>query len=98
MQTLGRVFHPVNLGDKHSVDEPRRAYENVAYLSNPDRFLTLTRGSIGVLEAFDATVPIGEAHYGTWDENRLAVWTLRIGAQPIEVRWVAADREFRPAQ
>jgi hypothetical protein len=31
----------------------------------------------------------------TWDENGLAVWTLRIGKQEIPSRWVIVDREFR---
>ena len=35
-------------------------------------------GSIGVLEALDRFMPIGEAYCVTWDENGLAVWTLRI--------------------
>jgi len=30
-------------------------------------------GSIGVLEALDQFLPIGEASRRTWDENRLAV-------------------------
>jgi len=54
-------------------------------------------GSIGVLEAFDNFMPIGEAHCVTWDENGLAVWTLRIGKQEIPGRWIIVDREFKPA-
>jgi hypothetical protein len=53
-------------------------------------------GSIGVHEAPDKFMPIGEAHCKTWDENGLAVWVLTIGGQPIEGRWVIIDREFRP--
>ena len=55
-------------------------------------------GSIGVLEAADKPMPIGEAHCLTCDENGLAVWTLRIGKQEIPGRWIIVDREFRPAQ
>ena len=55
-------------------------------------------GSIGVLDASDQFMPIGEAHCLTWDEKGLAVWTLRIGKQEIPGRWVIVDREFRPAQ
>ena len=40
-------------------------------------------GSIGVLEALDQFMPIGEAHCVTWDENGLAVWTLR--GNPVSV-------------
>ncbi len=36
-------------------------------------------GSIGVLEALDKFMPIGEASCRTHDANGLAVWTLRIG-------------------
>ena len=55
-------------------------------------------GAIGVLEALDKSMPIGEASCRTHDENGLAVWTLRIGKQEIPGRWVIVDREFRPAQ
>ncbi len=55
-------------------------------------------GSIGVLEALDKFMPIGEAHCVTWGENGLAVRTLRIGKEEIPGRWVIVDREFRPAQ
>ena len=54
-------------------------------------------GAIGVLEALDKSMPIGEAHCLTWDENGLAVWTLRIGKEEISGRWVIIDREFKPA-
>jgi hypothetical protein len=52
-------------------------------------------GSIGVLEAHDKPMPIGEASCRAHDENGLAVWTLRIGKQEIPGRWVIVDREFR---
>ena len=51
-------------------------------------------GSIGVLEALDKFMPIGEASCRTHDENGLAVWTLRIGKQEIADRWVIVDQEF----
>ena len=54
-------------------------------------------GSIGILESPDKPMPIGEAHCVTWDQNGLAVWTLRIGKEEIPGRWVIVDREFRPA-
>ena len=54
-------------------------------------------GSIGVLEALDRLMPIGEAHCLTWDQNGLAVWTLRIGKEEIPDRWVIVDRQFKPA-
>lgn len=55
-------------------------------------------GSIGVLEAPDKFMPIGEASCRTHDENGLAVWTLRIGKEEIPGQWVIVDREFRPAE
>jgi hypothetical protein len=53
-------------------------------------------GSIGVLDSLDNRVPVGEAHWKTWDENGLAVWVLRVRGHPIEGRWVIVDREFTP--
>ena len=54
--------------------------------------------AIGVLEAPDKFIPIGEASCRTWDETGLALWTLRIGKQEIPGRWVIVEREFTPAQ
>jgi hypothetical protein len=54
-------------------------------------------GSIGVLEAPDQPMPIGQAECIMWDENGLAVWTLRIAGQKIPGRWVIIDRQFKPA-
>jgi len=51
-------------------------------------------GSIGVLESLDKFMPIGEASCRTYDENGLAVWTLRIGKQEIPGRWVIINRRF----
>jgi hypothetical protein len=48
---------------------------------------------IGVLEALDKFMPIGEASCRTHDENGLAVWTLRIGKQEIAGRRIVLDRE-----
>jgi hypothetical protein len=53
-------------------------------------------GSIGILEALDKPMPIGEAHCLTWGENGIAVWTLRIVKEEIPGLWVIVDREFRP--
>ncbi len=55
-------------------------------------------GSIGVLEALDKFMPIGEASCRTHDENGLAVWTHRIGKEEIPGRWVIVDREFKPVE
>jgi hypothetical protein len=51
-------------------------------------------GSIGVLEALDKFMPIGEASCRTHDANLPAVWTLRIGKQEILGQWIIVDREF----
>jgi hypothetical protein len=42
-------------------------------------------------------MPIGEATCRTWDEQGLAVWTLRIGKEEIPGRWVIRAGEFQPA-
>jgi len=55
-------------------------------------------GSIGVLEALDKFMAIGEASCRTHGENGLAVWTLRIGKEEIPGRWIIVDREFRPVK
>ncbi len=55
-------------------------------------------GSIGVLEAIDRPMPIGEASCRTHDKNGLAVWTLRIGKEQLPGRWIIVDREFRLGQ
>jgi hypothetical protein len=52
--------------------------------------------AIGVLETPLNPMPIGEATCRSWDENGLAVWTLRIGKDDIPGRWAIVDREFRP--
>jgi hypothetical protein len=53
--------------------------------------------SVGVLEAPDKFMPIGQADCVTRDDQGRAVWVLTIGGQPIAGWWVIIDREFRPA-
>jgi hypothetical protein len=48
--------------------------------------------AIGVLEALDKVMSIGAASCRTWDENGLAVWTIRIGKEEIPGRWVIVNR------
>jgi hypothetical protein len=72
-------------------------YANIGPVKRPLKYRDLPTGSIGVLEAPDKPMPIGQADCKTWDENGLAVWVLTIGGQPIAGRWVIVDREFRPA-
>jgi len=55
-------------------------------------------GSIGVLEALDKFMPIGEASRRTHHENGLSVSSLRIGKQEMPGRWVIVDREFKLVQ
>ena len=55
-------------------------------------------GSIGVLEALDKFMPIGEASCRTHDEKGMTVWTLWIGKEEIPGRWVIVVREFMPAK
>jgi hypothetical protein len=71
-------------------------FANVGPVKGPLRYRALPTGSIGVLESPTNHMPIGQASCRTWDENSLAVWTLTIGGQPLEGRWVIIDREFRP--
>jgi hypothetical protein len=51
--------------------------------------------SIGVLENPKQCKPSGEATCRTWDDEGLAVWTLRIHGQEVPGRWVIVDRQFR---
>jgi hypothetical protein len=44
--------------------------------------------AIGVLEAPDEFMPIGETTCRTWDDQGLAVWTPRIGKEEIPGRCV----------
>jgi hypothetical protein len=55
-------------------------------------------GSIGVLEAPDKPMPIGEAHCTTWRDDGIAVWRIIVHGHELPGRWVIIDREFRPAQ
>ena len=52
-------------------------------------------GPIGVLEASDKFMPIGEARCIAWQEDGIGVWLLSIGGQPIAGRWIIIDREFK---
>jgi hypothetical protein len=70
-------------------------FANVGPKTGPVKYRSLPTSSIGVLESPTNHMPIGEAHCKTWNENGLAVWTLRIGGKPIAGRWVIIDREFR---
>ena len=54
-------------------------------------------GSIGVLEAPDKFMPIGQAHCFRWSDDGLAVWRLTIGGHDLAGEWIIIDREFRPA-
>jgi hypothetical protein len=83
------------------MSDATRAGGRVRYFANikqrgPMKYCDVP-GSIGVLEALDNPMPIGQASCKTWDENGNAVWTLTIDGQPITGRWVIIDREFRPA-
>ena len=71
-------------------------FANVGPVKGPVKHRDLP-GSIGVLESQTNHMPIRQADCRTWDENGLAVWTLTIGGQLLEGRWVIIDREFRPA-
>jgi hypothetical protein len=72
-------------------------FSNLSQKTGPVKYRGLPTGSISVLEAPDNHMPIGEASCRGWDENGLAVWTLRVRGQPIEGRWVIIDRQFKPA-
>jgi hypothetical protein len=54
--------------------------------------------SIGVLEAPDKPMPTGEASCKTWNDEGIAVWTLRIRGNEIPGGWVIIDRQFKPVQ
>jgi hypothetical protein len=54
-------------------------------------------GSIGVLEAPDRFMPIGQAHCFRWDDRGFAVWRLNVGGHDLPGEWIVVDREFRPA-
>ena len=55
-------------------------------------------GSIGVLEAPDKFMPIGQANCLRWDDQGLAVWRLTVNGHDLPGEWVIVDRAFRPAQ
>jgi hypothetical protein len=56
------------------------------------------RGRIGVLEAPDDPMFIGEATCVGQNENGLAVWKLVINGKPIKGWFVIIDGEFRLEQ
>jgi hypothetical protein len=64
-------------------------------INGPVKYRDSPAGSIGVLEAPDNHMPIGQAMCRGWDENGLAVWTLTIGGQEIAGRWVLIDGQFK---
>jgi len=75
--------------------QERRAMSYFAHISQKGKVRCGdVPGSIGVLEALDKFMPIGEASCRTHDENGLTVWTLRIGKEEIPGRWIIVDREF----
>jgi hypothetical protein len=55
-------------------------------------------GSIGVLEAPDKPMPIGEASCVSLTTNGLALWRLVVHGQEVAGRWVIVDRQFIPAK
>jgi hypothetical protein len=71
-------------------------YANVGPVKGPVKYRSVP-SSIGVLEAPDNHMPIGQAMCLAWDAQGLAVWELIVGGQPLEGRWVIIDREFKPA-
>src|SRR4051812_11128646 len=55
-------------------------------------------GSVGVLEAPDRFMPIGQASCSRWSDDGLAVWRLNIGGTDLAGEWIIVDRQFIPAQ
>jgi hypothetical protein len=74
-----------------------RYYANVGPVKGPLRYRDVP-GSIGVLEAPDKPMPIGQAMCKTWDEQGRAVWELTIGGHQLPGRWVIVDRQFHPVK
>lgn len=93
LDRLGQLTPPVN----YKVSDPIPRY--FAHISQKGKVrYGDVPGSIGVLESLDKFMPIGEASCRTRDENRLAVWTLRIDKVETPGRWIIVDREFRSAE
>lgn len=55
-------------------------------------------GSIGVLEAPDEFIPIGQADPAGPDEDGIALWRLNVHKRPVPGFWRLFDGEFRPAR
>jgi hypothetical protein len=70
-------------------------FASVGPKTGPLRYRDRPPGSIGVLESPTNHMPIGMASCRGWDDQGRAVWTLTIGGQPLEGRWVIIDREFK---
>ncbi len=51
-------------------------------------------GSIGVLEALDKFMPIGQASQIGYDVDGSAVWRLIVRGAPVLGLWVIIDRRF----
>ena len=73
-------------------------FANIGPAKGPVMHRDRPPGSIGVLESPTNHMPIGMASCRGWDGQGRAVWTLTVGRQPLEGRWVIIDREFRPAE
>jgi len=52
--------------------------------------------SIGVLEALDKFMPIGQATCCGCNNAGLAWWTLKVHGRKLPGRWIIIDRQFRP--
>jgi hypothetical protein len=55
-------------------------------------------GAIGVLEALDKPMPIGQALRVGHDDTGCALWELVVHDVIVPGRWVVVDREFQPAE
>jgi hypothetical protein len=55
-------------------------------------------GVIGVLEAPDKPMPIGQALYIGRDAAGAAEWALIVHDEVVRGRWVIVNREFHPAR
>ena len=74
-----------------------RYFTNVGPVRGPLRY-GATPEAIGVLEALDLPMPIGQALRVGVDAAGLAVWELVVHDALVPERWVVIDREFHPAQ
>jgi hypothetical protein len=54
--------------------------------------------AIGVLEALDKPMPIGQALFVGVDAAGLAVWELVIHDAIVPGRWIVIDHDFHPAR